>query len=240
MNETREKPTTPAEPATKKGGRRILLYVAVAIAATAILTFIVLRTYLFPAEFRPTTLSETEERILDEKLTRLGAPDLIDSSARRTKKKRSGAEFDKEGRLVPERYTEKNASREIVLYERELNALIANDSSELAKKFAIDLSGDLISAKYLFRVDEDFPIFAGELIRIRAGLRVAFKKGKPVVALKGVTIMGVPVPNSWLGNLKDVDLVEAYGKEMGFWQALSGGVEDIQVRDGSLRIVIKE
>ncbi|MEE8574369.1 MAG: arginine N-succinyltransferase [Thermodesulfobacteriota bacterium] len=242
MSEEREEsasPPAPAPPAPAKKGGRTLLYVAVAIVATAIVTFIVLRTYLFPSEFKPTTLSETEERVLDEKLTRLGAPDLIDGSVRRTKKK-SQPEYDKAGRLKPERYTEAGKSRVIILYERELNALVAKDSSELAKKLAIDLSGDLVSAKYLFRVDEDFPIMAGELVRIRTGLKVAFKKGRPVVALKGVSVMGVPLPNSWLGGLKGVDLIEQYGGKDGIWQALSSGVEDIQVKDGSLRIVLKK
>jgi hypothetical protein len=52
--------------------------------------------------------------------------------------------------------------------------------------------------------------------------------------------MGVPMPNSWLGGLKHVDLVEEYGTGDGFWKSLADGVAAISVKDGSLAIRLKE
>ena len=43
--------------------------------------------------------------------------------------------------------------------------------------------------------------------------------------------MGVPIPNAWLGGLKNVDLVTEFGAEPGFWQPFSEGVEHIRVED---------
>ena len=50
-----------------------------------------------------------------------------------------------------------------------------------------------------------------------------YNKGKPVVILKGITIMGVPMPNVWLGRIKDIDLVEKFGNEKGFWKTFLMG-----------------
>jgi hypothetical protein len=52
--------------------------------------------------------------------------------------------------------------------------------------------------------------------------------------------MGVPVPNAWLGGLKNVDLVETFGTEAGFWKTVSDGIENIHVEEGSLKIRLKE
>jgi len=52
--------------------------------------------------------------------------------------------------------------------------------------------------------------------------------------------MGVPVPNAWLGGLKNIDLIEQYGSNDGFWKAFADGVDNINVEDGKIRIELKE
>lgn len=52
--------------------------------------------------------------------------------------------------------------------------------------------------------------------------------------------MGVPVPNAWLGGIKNIDLVEKFGTEKGFWKTFADGVEDIKVEEGLLKIKLKE
>ena len=52
--------------------------------------------------------------------------------------------------------------------------------------------------------------------------------------------MGVPIPNAWLGGIKNIDLMQEFGGEPGFWQSLGEGVESIQVRDGELYVKLKE
>jgi hypothetical protein len=61
-----------------------------------------------------------------------------------------------------------------------------------------------------------------------------------VVILRGISVMGVPLPNAWLGGLKNIDLIQEFGSDPGFWRALAEGVASIQVRDGSLLVVLKE
>ena len=40
--------------------------------------------------------------------------------------------------------------------------------------------------------------------------------------------------------MKNVDLVQEFGNEQGFWQAFAEGVQSIDVQQGALRIVLKE
>ncbi len=52
--------------------------------------------------------------------------------------------------------------------------------------------------------------------------------------------MGVPVPNAWLGGIKNVDLISEFGQDEGFWKAFADGVQNIQVVEGDLVIKLKE
>jgi hypothetical protein len=120
-----------------------------------------------------------------------------------------------------------------------LNGLLARNT-DLARKLAIDLSEDLVSIKLLVPMDPDFPVLGGKTLRFNAGVEIAYLNGKPSVVLKGVSIMGVPVPNAWIGGLKNVDLVAEFGAGPGFWKTFSEGVEDIRVQDGRIQVKLKK
>jgi plasmid maintenance system antidote protein VapI len=224
-----------AEMEPVRGGRFSGLQVAGIVAAvmlgTALLTIWVVRTYIYPSEFEPVRLSAKEQRVLDTKLERL---ESFGSTPRaRPAPNRAKAE------LEPEPHVETDASREISLTEREINALIASNT-DLAPRAAIDLSKNLASAKLLIPMDPDFPMFGGRTLRVNAGVELAFANDRPVVALRGISIMGVPIPNAWLGNLKNVDLVEQFGTDEGFWKTFAAGVEQIEVEEGRLKIKLRE
>lgn len=214
----------------------VLLIVLVTVLVTLGGSYWFLKTYIFAREFKPVELSAKEERVLDSKLRVLGyqpGRGGMDNTAP------SADEFDKQGVLKPERYSEAGARREVTFNERELNALLAKNT-DLARKLAIDLSDDLVSAKLLVPMEPDFPILGGKTLRFNAGVEMAYVNAKPVVMLKGVSIMGVPIPNAWLGGLKNVDLVTEFGAGPGFWKSFSEGVENIRVEDGQIKIKLKE
>ena len=224
---------------TRQGfsGKQVFLFVLAAILATVLVTYFVVKTYIFPSEFKPVTLSEKEERGLNEKLAEL---DILQNSGNDGTVEISGNVVeDESGRLKPESYSEAGASREISFNERELNALVASNT-DMAKRLAVDLSENLASAKLLIPLDPDFPIMGGKTLRLNAGVQLSFANNRPVVVLKGVSVMGVPIPNAWLGNLKNVDLVSEFGTDEGFWKAFAAGVELIEVKDGRLLIRLKE
>lgn len=209
------------------GWPQVILVVVLAVAVTAGLTGWLASRYLFPAAFTPVDLGPRERQRLDRKLRAIGV-DLQGSSAQHDTRP-----------LAPERYSEAGASREVAFSERELNAMLATNT-DLARKFAIDLSGDLVSARLLLPLDADFPVLGGRTLRVNAGIELAYRDSRPVVVVKGVSVMGVPVPNAWLGNLKHVDLVREFGAEPGFWQAFADGIEDIRVEEGRLRVRLGE
>ncbi|MEE9494341.1 MAG: arginine N-succinyltransferase [Gammaproteobacteria bacterium] len=211
----------------------VILMILLAIIVTVFLSVWIFRTWIFPTHFTPVTLSEKQEQQLGRKLSRLGLsglnPDItVPSSAVIVGEK-----------LEPEVFSEKDARHEVSLTEDEINALLAKNT-DLADKLAIDLSDDLISAKLLVPLDEDFPILGGKTLKMKAGIELAFVDSRPRVVLKGVTIMGVAVPNAWLGNLKNIDLVDEYGQNEGFWKSFAEGVEALDVEDGRIQIKLKE
>lgn len=205
-------------------GLQVTLIVLLAIVITVGVSYWLLSRYLFLREFTPVVLKPQEELVLDNKLRTLG----FDIQAQ-----------DPEQPLRPEPYSEVGASREVQFSERELNAMLAKNT-DMAHRLAIDMSEDLLSALLLIPFDKGFPVLGGKTLRVHAGAEVAFSDGRPVVRLKGASLMGVPIPNAWLGNLKNVDLVQEFGANEGFWKTFADGVETIQVDEGQLHISLKE
>lgn len=220
-------------------GKQVLLFLLIAVLITAGLTWWYIRTYLAASDFEPVMLSANEQVQLDDKLAGIGLnpTDVMPNAERPTNA--NADRFDSDGRLIADRYSEDASRRHVRLSERELNAMIASNP-ETAKRLAIDLSSDLASAKLLVDVPPDFPMFGGQTIRLTAGLEMAYANGQPQAILRGVSVGGVPVPNSWLGGMKNVDLVEQFGGGPGFWQAFADGVESISISDGELDIRLKE
>lgn len=221
--------TAPIERRKGLGWPQVLTIVLVAMLVTVGITLWLVKTYLFPSAFEPVTLDAREQMALERKL------ESLDSSVAKQPAQAGSGHND----LQPEAYSEAGASREIRFSERELNALLANNT-DLARRVAVDLSDDLISAKILMPLDEDFPVLGGKTLRLKTGVGFAYDNGRPVVRLKGVSVMGVPLPNAWLGGLKNIDLVHEFGTDQGFWKSFADGLDAVQVEQGNLMIRLKE
>lgn len=212
---------------------KVLGIIALVIVVTALLTVWWVKHNIYASNFTPTVLTTNEQKALNSKLTTLQTSAGKDPAV---PKKRGQ---DKGAPLNPEPYSEKGAKREISLTEKELNALIAKNP-EVAQRVAIDLSENLISVKLIIPMDEEIPILGGKTLRLSLGVILGFENGRPVVALKGVSLGGIPLPNAWLGNLKDRNLVKEFGANGGFWKLFSDGVADLKVEEGHLLIKLKE
>ncbi len=231
------KKTADMDTGQRKSGIRgihVLWIVLGTIILTAAVTFWVARTYIYAKDFTPVALSAGEQQTLNAKLRVLG----YDPGQVAAPKNGVQEQTDEEW-LQPQRYSEEGAKREVNFSERELNSLIAKDQA-LAKKLAVDLSDDLVSTRLLVPVDPDFPLLGGKTLRVSAGVEAAYRDSRPLVVLKGVSIMGIPIPNAWLGGLKNIDLVSEFGDEQGFWKSFAAGMEDIRVEEGELKIMLKE
>lgn len=183
--------------------------------------------FLFPGQLNPVELSQFEESTLNSKLKQFGLPSLPSKAAASS------------STIEPEAYTEVSANREINFSEKELNAMLAQNT-DMADKVAIDLTDNLASAKIIIPLDPDFPILGGKTLKVNAGAELSYANGRPTVILKGVKVWGVPIPNAWLGNLKNVDLVKEFGGDEGFWKSFADGIDNISVAEGQLKIKLKE
>jgi len=222
--------STPEE--SKSGGcLRTLGIMLITVIISVVATVFAVNYYLFPKQLEPVELSQNEESTLNEKLKQFGLPTLPTGVTETA----SSAE----GTLEPEPYSEVNAKREITFSEKELNAILAKNT-DLADKVAIDLADNLASARMIIPLDPDFPFLGGKTLKANAGAELSYSNGRPIVILKGVSVWGVPIPNAWLGNLKNVDLVKEFGGDEGFWKSFSDGVENIHVSEGNLIIKLKE
>ncbi|MFZ0612573.1 MAG: hypothetical protein WAM73_10065 [Desulfobacterales bacterium] len=231
--------TMPPENQSNRGFLKTAVFIVAVAAVTSVLTVWLTARYLFPREFQPVTLDAREKAALQAKIERLdpalpAGPASREPAAGRAANKRPPAVP-----LEPEPYSEEEARREVTFTERELNALLANNT-DLARKLAIDLSDNLASARLLVPLDPDMPFIGGKTLKVSAGLELRFAAGRPVVALRGVSLWGVPIPNAWLGGIKNLDLVQEFGGQGGFWQALAAGVEDIRVEQDRLTVKLRE
>lgn len=218
---------------SKRGfsGMQVFGLVVGAMCVTIVATVFAVKVFLFPGPFKPVVLSGKEEQQLATKL------ELFEGFSSQGAQQDSGTA--KQGGLKPEKYSEEGSARDISFTERELNGMIAKNT-DLAETVAIDLAANMVSIKVLIPVDPDFPMLGGKTLKVKAGAELAYREGRPVVKLKGVSIMGVPMPNAWLGGIKNIDLVKEFGADEGFWRAFSAGVESISVVEGFLQIRLKE
>lgn len=243
-------PLTSISPPRRFGCLQVALLLVVAVLLTMAVTVWVARTYLYPAPLQPVVLSAQERVVVEEKLERLRGQEAPGSSPppARDAHPLAGRDapgeplVDREARgepLVPEIYREDSRSRVLYFSQRELNGLIAGNQ-ELADRMVLHLSDDLVSATVLVTLPPDFPLMPGRVVRVDAGLGLEQEAGRPVVVLRGVSVMGVPLPGAWLGGLKGRDLVALYGEEPGFWRAFAQGVKTLRVEQGRLRVELAE
>jgi len=233
MNNKHEKIPEPAAKKFRFGLLQVMGIVALVIIVTALLTAWWVKYYIYASKFTPTVLTVKEQKVLDSKLAKLEV--TTNKAPIVPKKKRS----DKGSSLEPEAYSEEGAKREVSLTEKELNALVANNP-EVAQRVAIDLSDNLVSVKLVVPMDEEIPVLGGKTLRLNLGVILGYENERPVVALKGVSLGGIPLPNAWLGNLKNKNLVKEFGAEGGFWKLFSDGVADLKVQEGHILIKLKE
>jgi hypothetical protein len=221
------------------GCLKVLGIIIFTIIVTVLLTLWAVKIYIFPSEFKPVALTNKEKVHLSTKLEYLDRISGTDIARKIGASGEKGKTDNRNEPLISTPYSEAGAERKISFTQRELNAMIAKNT-DFAKNLAIDLSDDLVSAKLLVPVDPDFPVLGGKIIRVHVGLALAYKNNRPLVALKGVKLMGVPIPNAWLGGIKNIDLVREFGADEGFWKTFSDGVESIKVEKERLSIQFKE
>lgn len=211
----------------------ILGIIVVVLLILIVVTGWWVKRYIYAAPFQPTQLSTEEQQEFNAKLSRL------EQAANQHELPVNPPPNDANDELQPEPYSEQDSQRSITLSEKEINALIAREP-EFAKRMVVDLADDLVSAKLLIPLAQDFPIIGGTTLRVNFGVTLRYENGKPVVIIRGVSLGGVPLPGAWWGDIKNKNLVQEFGGKGGFWDQFSKGIEDVSVREGELWLKLKE
>lgn len=225
----------PVDPQSAPGSRSfgclsILGIILLTIIVTVAGTLWLINSRVFASEFKPVKLNDKEQTILSAK---------IDAIGQQAEPAQTDAANPQPQEIQPERYKEDDSRRRIELSERELNALLA-ENTDLAEQLVVDLADDVASVKLLIDLDPDFPFIGGKTLKVSSGATVSYAQNRPVVVLQGVSVWGVPMPNAWLGGLKNIDLIEEFGAADGFWSAFADGIDDIRVEDGKLLLQLAE
>lgn len=217
----------------------VLALIILTVVITVAGTLWAINSSWLNGKFKPVQLSESEQATLSEKLSALGT---FDNSVNEDKPADTSLTIEQSATqqdLQPEVYSEDDSKRLIELTERELNSLLA-ENTDLAEQVVVDLTEDLASVKLLIDMDPDFPFIGGKTLKVSSGAELSYTDNRPSVILRGVSVWGVPIPNSWLGQLKNIDLVEKFGDNDGFWKSFAEGIEDIQIEDGKLLLKLAE
>lgn len=218
----------------KFSGKQVILFVGLAVLATGLGVIWWMNQYVYATMFQPTRLGESEQQVLNAKMAHLLQTADADSSS---VSQPSPSTLD--AALEPVPYSETDGNREIQLTEREVNALIATDSY-MARHVAVDMADDLVSVQLVVPINHEMPIVGGKMLKLNFGLELSYSNGKPVVAMRGISLGGIPLPSAWWGDIKNTNLVEEIGGSGGFWEQFSKGVEDMKIQDGQLYVMLKE
>lgn len=206
----------------------IILIILIVFIISVIGTAWWIKSNFYASHFKPVKLNEKENVILQSKIEALENAGQKKTTNQNTRN------------LASKAYSENGLKREIFFTEKELNAFLGIDDPELAKRMSIDLSDDLISIKLIIPIDPDFPVLGGKNILVRSGLEIKFSNGKFLFALKGVSVSGIPLPNSWLFDLKNKNLAADFEKGGGFWSHFSKGIKDVKVKEGCFYLKLNE
>ena len=124
------------------------------------------------------------------------------------------------------------------LTEKEINGALHSNAS-LQGRMRVELDDDTFSILTNFDVPEDAPFLAGNTVRANLSITLMMVDGKMSMRVKSVTIGGFPMPNAWLGNVKDHDLFEQIN-ETKFGKAFNAGIKAFRIDDGNLILVPNE
>lgn len=206
-------PTPTAPPATGRGWKRPALIVLGLLlfgcGLTAATTAWWVKRNLYASPIQPVRLTAPEQQVLDGKLNTLQSPPEKSEDDRRT----------------------------LTISAKEINAYLARQG--LGDRVQVELSRGTLAATMVVPIPQDsgLPLLSGTTLRLRLRLSAAMTASRhPEVQIREVSVGGVPLPNAWLGSLKDVNLVGEHLENDPGLQAFWAGIEELEIQPDGLRV----
>ncbi|HEY1050302.1 MAG TPA: hypothetical protein VGE39_11125 [Prosthecobacter sp.] len=166
----------------------------------------------YPSPITPVSLTVAEKAEFDHKLQALNDPSAIPTD---------------------------ELNRTLVINEREVNAYLAQQ--ELGETVQVKFGNGNVSAAIILTAPEDFPLFPNQKIRLRFTFGTSLTpEHKLSLKLDDLSLGGISLPNSWIGDIKGVDLVAENVETDPGLQKFLAGIQSLDVRDGELKLVLNK
>lgn len=166
----------------------------------------------YPSPITPVSLTVAEKAEFDHKLQALNDPSAIPAE---------------------------EANRTLVINEREVNAYLAQQ--ELGETVQVKFGNGNVSAAIILTAPEDFPLFPNQKIRLRFTFGTSLTpEHKLSLKLDDLSLGGISLPNSWIGDIKGVDLVAENVETDPSLQKFLAGIQSLEVRDGAMKLVLNK
>ncbi len=205
----------PAAPRARSTKKIVLITLAVILGCAGIAAAtgaLWVKQNFYPSAMTPVSLTAKEQAEYDSKLQALSNPAAIPPD---------------------------EANRTIVINEREVNAYLAQQ--QLGESVQVKFGEGNVSAAIIFTAPEDFPIMPNQKIRLRFTFGTSLSpEHKLSLKLDDLTLGGISLPNSWIGDLKGVDLVAENVESDPTLQKFIAGIQSLEVHNGTLRLVLNK
>ena len=185
--------------------------------------------YFHGNAFSPVELSQKEQQVIDGKLELAGGDAVFSGDA----------VLEPNDKPIILREDDR---RTIIITEREINGLL-HHNTDLAERLYIDLKRDAIVAKMIHLFEDDAPVVGGKTLRLNVTMKIFLDEDRELqIALGDVTVSGIPIPNAWLLDMKNKNLIDLdSGPEgTGLLKRIGDGVADFKVENDQIRIRLNE
>ncbi len=212
-----------------------------ALAIAGVFTY----NYYFHASIRPTKLNDREMLVLNEKIKTIeeSSEASPDGTLREDVLRESGRVTVLPPVAPAAPIEQPRDERTLVLSQRELNGIL-NHNTEFGQYVKIDLKPGYFDVTTIVPVPEDAPFLGGKTLRL--SIDVNLKKaegGNMVLAVRDVSILGVPLPAAWLEALginKGDNLLKELEAQSPFFERLFAGIEKVELAGGEMKVRLAE
>lgn len=205
----------PAAPRARSLKKVVLITLAVILGCAGIAAAtggLWVRHTFYPSAMTPVSLTAVEKAELDSKLRTLENPAAIPAD---------------------------EANRTLLINEREVNAYLAEQ--QLGETVQVKFGDGNVSAAVIFTAPPDFPLFPNQKVRMRFTFGTSLTpEHKLSLKLDDISLGGISLPNSWLGDMKGVDLMAQNVESDPALQKFLAGIQSLEVRDGTLKLVLNK
>ena len=101
------------------------------------------------------------------------------------------------------------------------------------------LTDDTLGARTNIPIPDDFPMFGGKTVRLRLSLNALLVDDQLELTVRDVSLAGFPLPNAWIGGIKNVDLVAKYAHTR-LMRAFVAGLEEFRIEGDAIYLTPAE